>query len=119
VTLIAPVGTVDAGDAGVRASGNVFVAAARVANADNFKVGGASFGNIATTVVDTGAAASANAASAAASQAAAAVNPSSGRSGDDRSRISVEVLGFAGSSNDDPCNLPAGQRLGNCPVNQK
>ncbi|MFZ4689694.1 MAG: filamentous hemagglutinin family protein [Polymorphobacter sp.] len=119
VTLVAPVGTVDAGDAGVRASGNVFVAAARVANADNFKVGGTAFGNIATTVVDTGAAASANAASAAASQAAAAVNPSSGRAGDDRSRITVEVLGFAGSANDDPCNLPAGQRPGNCPVVQK
>lgn len=44
ITLIAPVGTVDAGDAGVRASGNVFVAAARVANSDNFKVGGTAFG---------------------------------------------------------------------------
>lgn len=41
VILIAPVGTVDAGDAGVRASGNVVVAAARVANADNFKAAGA------------------------------------------------------------------------------
>jgi filamentous hemagglutinin family protein len=40
VLLIAPVGEVDAGDAGVRASGNVVVAAARVANADNFKAAG-------------------------------------------------------------------------------
>lgn len=40
VILIAPVGTVDAGDAGVRASGNIVVAAARVANADNFKAAG-------------------------------------------------------------------------------
>lgn len=40
VILIAPVGEVDAGDAGVRASGNVVVAAARVANADNFKAAG-------------------------------------------------------------------------------
>lgn len=40
VILIAPVGTVDAGDAGVRASGNIIVAAARVANADNFKAAG-------------------------------------------------------------------------------
>ncbi|MBC7519841.1 MAG: filamentous hemagglutinin family protein [Sandarakinorhabdus sp.] len=118
ITLVAPVGTVDAGDAGVRASGNVFVAAARVANADNFKVGGTAFGNIAATTVDTGAAASANAASAAASQAAAAVNPSSGRTGDDRARISVEVLGFAGNADEDPCNLPAGQRPTNCPVTQ-
>lgn len=41
VILVAPVGTVDAGDAGVRASGNVVVAAARVANADNFSAAGA------------------------------------------------------------------------------
>jgi filamentous hemagglutinin family protein len=116
VTLIAPVGTVDAGDAGVRASGNVFVAAARVANADNFKVGGTAFGNIATTSVDTGAAASANAASAAASQAAAAVNPTGGRAGNDQSRISVDVLGFAGNAGDDPCNKPEAQRPTNCPV---
>ncbi|WP_310474883.1 filamentous hemagglutinin family protein, partial [Sandarakinorhabdus sp.] len=116
VTLIAPVGTVDAGDAGVRASGNVFVAAARVANADNFKVGGSAFGNIGGTIVDTGAAASANAASAAAAQAATAVNPSGGKAGDDRARISVEVLGFAGRADDDPCNLPANQRPANCPV---
>ncbi len=40
IRLIAPVGTVDAGDAGVRASGSVFVAAARVANADSFSAGG-------------------------------------------------------------------------------
>ncbi len=116
VTLVAPVGTVDAGDAGVRASGNVFVAAAQVANADNFKVGGTAFGNIAATTVDTGAAASANAASAAASQAAAAVNPASGRNGDDSSRITVEVLGFAGSATDDPCNQPVAQRPPNCPI---
>ncbi len=116
VTLIAPVGTVDAGDAGVRAGGNVFVAAATVANADNFKVGGSAIGIPAAAAVDTGAAASANSASAAASQAAAAVNPTSNRSGDDRSRISVEVLGFAGESKDDPCAKPLEQRPPNCPV---
>lgn len=49
VILIAPVGTVDAGDAGVRASGNVVVAAARVANADNFKAAGAITGVPAAT----------------------------------------------------------------------
>src|SRR3546814_5951784 len=44
VFLIAPRGTVDAGDAGVRVAGNLFIAAAAVANADNFQVGGTSFG---------------------------------------------------------------------------
>ena len=116
VTLIAPVGTVDAGDAGVRASGNVFVAAAQVANADNFKVGGTTIGVTAASTVDNAAAANANAASGAAAQAAAAVNPSGNRSADDRSRISVEVLGFAGETKDDPCERPIDQRPANCPV---
>ena len=42
--LIAPTGTVDAGDAGVRSSGNLLVAANRVKNNDNFAVGGTSSG---------------------------------------------------------------------------
>ncbi|TAI64597.1 hypothetical protein CWO89_17955, partial [Bradyrhizobium sp. Leo170] len=40
VSLIAPVGTVDAGDAGIRVSGNFTVAAMYVLNTDNIKVGG-------------------------------------------------------------------------------
>ncbi len=116
VTLIAPVGTVDAGDAGVRAAGTVFVAAAQVANADNFKAGGGTSGIGGAAAVDLGAAASANAASAAAQQAAAAVNPTGNRSDDDRSRISVDVLGFGGDPKDDPCAKPVDQRPTNCPV---
>ena len=44
VTLIAPRGTVDAGDAGIRVSGNFTVAALFVLNAENIKVGGESKG---------------------------------------------------------------------------
>jgi len=44
VDLIAPVGTVDAGDAGIRATGNLTIAAAQVLNADNINVGGQSSG---------------------------------------------------------------------------
>ncbi len=44
VTLAAPRGTVDAGDAGIRVSGNLVVAAQFVANADNIQVTGKSFG---------------------------------------------------------------------------
>ncbi len=91
VFLIAPRGTVDAGDAGVRVAGNLFIAAQSVANADNFSVGGAAFGIPAATTIDVGVQSSANAASAAAEQAAkAAANPTAGIS---PSIITVNVLG--------------------------
>jgi filamentous hemagglutinin len=44
VYLIAPSGTVDAGDAGVRSSGNLIVAAQAVANGANMQAGGSSSG---------------------------------------------------------------------------
>lgn len=44
VYLIAPRGTVDAGDAGIRASGNLAIVATQVLNATNIQVGGASVG---------------------------------------------------------------------------
>ncbi|MBK8092102.1 MAG: filamentous hemagglutinin family protein [Verrucomicrobiaceae bacterium] len=44
VDLIAPVGAVDAGDAGIRATGNLNIAAALVLNAGNISVGGTSAG---------------------------------------------------------------------------
>ncbi len=116
VILVAPAGTVDAGDAGVRAAGNVFVAAAQVANADAISAGGKISGSGAPAAVDTGAAASASAAGAAGAAAAAAVNPQ-GVNGGDRTRITVDVLGFGGDPNDDPCK-PGGNapRPANCPV---
>ena len=99
VTLIAPVGTVDAGDAGVRASGDVFVAAARVANADNFKVGGVSVG-VPTTAVVAAPAAPASAAAATAATAAQAGAQQRSDSTDRRSIIRVDVLGYIGGSGD-------------------
>lgn len=44
VDLVAPVGEVNAGEAGIGSSGNVRIAAARVVGADNIDVGGLSFG---------------------------------------------------------------------------
>ncbi len=44
VDLIAPGGTVDAGDAGIRASGNLNIAAVRILNSDNINVGGSTSG---------------------------------------------------------------------------
>ncbi|MFX8445237.1 filamentous hemagglutinin family protein, partial [Acinetobacter baumannii] len=46
VSLIAPVGTVDAGDAGVRATGDVVVIAARVTNADAISSSGGSVSGV-------------------------------------------------------------------------
>jgi len=102
VTLVAPVGTVDAGDAGVRASGNVFVAAARVANADNFKVGGTAFG-----VPSLGVTSAAVPAGAANAIAANTFRPQTlaEKINDRLSQILVNVLGYVGGN--DPC--PDGQ----------
>jgi hypothetical protein len=51
VALIAPKGEVNAGDAGIRAGGNLTIAAERVVGADNIQVGGISTG---VQVADTG-----------------------------------------------------------------
>lgn len=95
--FMTPVGTVDAGDAGLRAAGNIVVAAAHVANAGNISVGGKSTGVPAAPAVNVGALASAG--SAAASAAHAADAGRTGRSSRDNnapSIISIDVLGFGG-----------------------
>jgi hypothetical protein len=97
VFLIAPRGTVDAGAAGVRVAGDLFVAAFAVANANNFSVGGTSVGVPGAATVDVGTQTSASAASAASAQAAATASNSARGLGDDQSLITVDVLGYAGS----------------------
>lgn len=90
--LIAPRGTVDAGDAGIRATGNLNVAAAAVANADNIDVGGSTVG-VPTGAVDSGALSSATAAAAAAT--AAAEDMARQNQGESAATtISVDVLGY-------------------------
>jgi filamentous hemagglutinin family protein len=96
VYLIAPRGTVDAGDAGIRVSGNLIVAAAQVANADNIQVQGEKIGVPVAASVNIGAL---NAASAAANAVTKAVDDVSRQQQDDArnkmpSVISVQVLGF-------------------------
>ncbi len=89
VILIAPAGLVDAGDAGVRATGDVLVAAARVANADAFSAGGTISG-----VPARAAAVSAAAPSSANSAAAAQANASGGQdTAVHESIITVDVQG--------------------------
>ena len=91
VTLLAPAGTVDLGDAGLRSSGNLVIAARTVANADNAQVGGTAVG-LRLAAVDAGSLSSGSSAAAAASQQAAALsNRPPGRAA---TMITVEVYGF-------------------------
>jgi filamentous hemagglutinin family protein len=108
VDLIAPVGTVNAGDAGIRASGNISIAAALVLNAGNIQAGGSTTGvpassvpNISANVAASNAAGSSQGAanSVANRQQAADQQPE-----DVPSIISVEVIGYGGgdSASDEP-----------------
>ncbi|MGN6481215.1 filamentous haemagglutinin family protein [Luteibacter sp.] len=87
--LIAPRGTVDAGDAGIRVSGNLVIAAARVANADNIQVKGDAIGIPVTAAVNVGALNAASAAATAASQAAEDVARK--QQSDSRSKMPSEI----------------------------
>lgn len=92
IYLIAPVGLVDAGDAGVRATGQIAVAAAQVANADNFQAAGDITG-VPTTTAQVTVTTPQDAASAIAAQASQAAQSNSQR--EQRSLITVDVLGPA------------------------
>ena len=62
VDLIAPLGTIDAGEAGIRVSGNVNIAALHVVNAENIQVQGKSTGLPVVAAVNVGALTNASAA---------------------------------------------------------
>lgn len=101
VDLIAPVGTVDAGEAGIRASGSINIAALHVLNTANIQSGGTTTGvpvaappNIGSlTSASSSTAASANAAS---SVAAGQQSSTQTQVAEDPSLIDVEVLGYGG-----------------------
>ncbi|WP_422841949.1 filamentous hemagglutinin family protein [Achromobacter xylosoxidans] len=96
IDLIAPLGTIDPGEAGVRSSGNVNVAALHVVNAANIQAQGSSAGVPAAAAVNTGALSSASAASSAAAASAendAARTRSASRQSQP-SIISVQILGY-------------------------
>ncbi|GAA4339721.1 hypothetical protein GCM10023144_38250 [Pigmentiphaga soli] len=93
--LIAPHGTVDAGDAGIRVSGNLVIAAKEIRGLDNIQVTGLSFG-LPQNTVNVGALADA---SAAAAQAATAAQDVLRQERTDARRalpsiFTVRVLGF-------------------------
>jgi filamentous hemagglutinin family protein len=95
INLIAPQGTVDAGEAGIRVSGNLNIAAAHVLNTANIQVQGTSTGATTTTAPDVGALSTAGNASGAAAQAAenATAKPQAAPL---PSIWIVEILGYSG-----------------------
>ncbi|HEY0257166.1 MAG TPA: filamentous hemagglutinin family protein, partial [Candidatus Methylacidiphilales bacterium] len=104
VDLIAPHGIVNAGDAGIRASGNLNIAAVQVLNAGNIQVGGKSSGVPTVASVNVAGLAAAgnvagavqNAASEMAQQARSQAAPvNSGNA--IPSLITVEVIGYGGT----------------------
>jgi filamentous hemagglutinin family protein len=98
VYLLAPRGTVDAGDAGVRSAGNISVAALHIANADNFKIGGVSIGLPTAEAPNIGGLTDASNQAAAADPASQTQNTAN----EQPSIIIVEVLGFGGGEGGAP-----------------
>jgi filamentous hemagglutinin family protein len=100
IDLTAPIGTIDAGEAGVRSSGNLNLAAARFANASGFSAGGKTSGNSAPATVSLG---SVEAAGAAAGAGSAAAQNAAGNRAQEQSPsvIEVEALGVSGGESEE------------------
>ena len=104
VDLVAPAGIIDAGDAGIRVSGNLNLAAVQIINASNISVGGSSVGVPTIAAPNIGSLTSASNTAAATSNAAqqvAAQNTGPTPQEDVPSIIDVEVLGYGGGEEDD------------------
>ena len=106
VDLVAPKGVINAGDAGIRVSGNLNIAAVQVLNAGNISVGGKSAGVPTTTSPNlAGLSAASNAAGAGANEAGNVARQQQQQTGGDQSGelpsiITVEVLGYGGGDGD-------------------
>ncbi len=116
VDLIAPTGVIDAGDAGIRVSGNLNLAAVQILNASNISVGGSSVGTPAAVSVSAPnigsltTASNAQAQSAKAGEEVAKANHPPVQQDETPSDISVTVLGYGGGEGaSDTTAAPADQ----------
>ena len=111
VDLIAPAGSIDAGDAGIRSSGNLNIAALQVINAGNIQSGGTSTGTPAAPAAAVSApppSPASESGSSASDLAKASRDQNRGANGENEmpSFISVEVLGYGGGDSSVPAPEP-------------
>ncbi len=103
IDLIAPAGTIDAGDAGIRVSGNLNLAAVQVINASNISAGGTSSGVPTVAAPNIGALTTASNSTAAVNNAASGVanqNRDAATVQEAPSIITADVVGYGGGDSD-------------------
>ncbi|WP_454622244.1 filamentous haemagglutinin family protein [Bradyrhizobium cenepequi] len=103
IDLIAPIGTIDAGEAGIRSSGNVNLAALQILNAANIQAQGNTTGVPTVQAPPVAALAAGNNMTAATQQA----QPAAPNTNDRPSIIIVEFLGFGGGDGSAPETSPS------------